>query len=239
MEQPVTVAIVEDHPVVTEGVASWIRSDPGNRLRLVQTARDLPALRAGPPQAEVVILDLELADELVTSQIPELVAAGYRVVAFSGHSDPGIVMETLDNGAHAYVSKEEGRDHLVEAVLAAAADRPYVTRSQARAMLADSDPARPALSEQERQALLLWFQGMSKASVGRRMSISENTVRQYISRARAKYAASGRTAPSKDALLARAVEDGVIKLSEIMPYQSFARSAAEDTSLDAPGRYST
>ena len=140
-------------------------------------------------------------------------------MAFSGHSDPAIVMETLDNGAHAYVSKEEGRDHLVEAVLAAAADRPYVTRSQARAMLADQRPARPALSQQEQQALLLWFQGMSKASVGRRMSISENTVRQYINRARAKYAATGRTAPSKDALLARAIEDGVIKPGEIMSVQ--------------------
>ena len=43
MEQPVTVAIIEDHPVVTEGVASWIRSDPGQRVRLVQTARDLTA----------------------------------------------------------------------------------------------------------------------------------------------------------------------------------------------------
>jgi DNA-binding NarL/FixJ family response regulator len=158
------------------------------------------------------------------------------VVAFSGHSDPAIVMETLDNGAHAYVSKEEGRDHLVEAVVAAAADRPYVTRSQARAMLADQRPARPALSEQESQALLLWFQGMSKASVGRRMSISENTVRQYISRARAKYAAAGRTAPSKDALLARAIEDGVIKPGEIMPYKSFARAAADHPSLGAPGR---
>jgi DNA-binding NarL/FixJ family response regulator len=180
-------------------------------------------------------LDLELSGELVTAQIPLLVAAGNRVVAFSGHSDPVIVMETLDNGAHAYVSKEEGRDHLVEAVLAAAADRPYVTRSQARAMLADQRQARPVLSEQERQALLLWFQGMSKASVGRRMSISENTVRQYISRARAKYAATGRTAPSKDALLARAIEDGVIKPAEILPYQSFAR-AADPRHLGTPGR---
>jgi two-component system, NarL family, nitrate/nitrite response regulator NarL len=235
MEQLVTVAIIEDHPVVTEGVTSWIRSDPGQRVRLVQTARDLAGLPAMTP-ADVVILDLELSGELVTTQIPELVAAGYRVVAFSGHSDPAIVMETLDNGAHAYVSKEEGRDHLVEAVLAAAADRPYVTRSQARAILADQRPARPALSEQERQALLLWFQGMSKASVGRRMAISENTVRQYISRARAKYAATGRTAPSKDALLARAIEDGVIKPSEITPYQSLARAAADRPSLGAPGR---
>ncbi len=235
MEQPVTVAIIEDHPVVTEGVASWIRSDPGQRVRLVQTARDLTGLRA-VPLPDVVILDLELSGELVTTRIPELVAAGYRVVAFSGHSDPAIVMETLDNGAHAFVSKDEGRDHLVEAVLAAAADRPYMTRSQARAMLADQHPARPALSEQERQALLLWFQGMSKASVGRRMGISENTVRQYISRARAKYAATGRTAPSKDALLARAIEDGVIKPGEIMPYKSFARTETERPSLGAPGR---
>ncbi len=234
MDQQVTVVIIEDHPVVTEGVASWIRADPGQRVRLVHTARDLTGLRT-MPQADVVILDLELSGELVTTEINGLVAAGYRVVAFSGHSDPEIVMETLDNGAHAYVSKEEGRAHLVDAVLAAAADRPHVTRSQARAMLADQRPARPALSEQERQALLLWFQGMSKESVGRRMSISENTVRQYISRARAKYAATGRPAPSKDALLARAIEDGVIKAGEITPYRSFAR-AAGTPGLGAPGR---
>ena len=237
MEHQVTVAIIEDHPVVTEGVASWIRSDPGQRVRLVQTARDLNEFGVVPrPSADVVILDLELNGELVTTQIPGLVAAGNRVVAFSGHTDPLIVMETLDNGAHAYVSKDEGREHLVEAVLAAAADRPYVTRSQARAILADQRPARPELSQQERQALLLWFQGMSKASVGRRMSISENTVRQYISRARAKYAATGRTAPSKDALLARAIEDGVIKPGEILPYQSFARAAADSPRLGAPGQ---
>ena len=234
MEQPVRVAIIEDHPVVTEGVASWIQSDPARRVRLVQTARDLSGLPA-VPSADVVILDLELSGELVTTQIPGLVAAGHRVVAFSGHSDPAIVMETLDSGAHAYISKEEGRDHLVEAVLAAAADRAYVTRSQARAMLADQRPARPGLSQQEQQALLLWFQGMSKASVARRMSITENTVRQYISRARAKYAATGRTAPSKDALLARAIEDGVIKPADVMPYQSFARAATDRPNLGAPG----
>lgn len=241
MEHPVTVALIEDHPVVTEGVASWLQSDPGERVLLVRTARGLDGLRPGPgaaprPRPDVVILDLELSGELVTGQVPGLVAAGYRVVAFSGHTDPAIVMETLDNGAHAYVSKEEGREHLVEAVLAAAADRPYVTRSQARAMLADQRPARPELSQQERQALLLWFQGMSKASVGLRMAISENTVRQYISRARAKYAASGRSAPSKDALLARAIEDGVITLGEISPYTSLARAAADGPSLGAPGR---
>ena len=65
-------------------------------------------------------------------------AAGYRVLAISGHSDPAIVMETLDDGRHAYVPKEDSRDHLAEAVLAAADNRPYVTRSQAKALISSS-----------------------------------------------------------------------------------------------------
>jgi two-component system nitrate/nitrite response regulator NarL len=66
------------------------------------------------------------------------------------------------------------------------------------------------------------------------MSISENTVRQYVSRARAKYAPTGPTAPSKDALLARAIEDGVIKPGDVMPYESFARAATDHPSLGSP-----
>jgi two-component system, NarL family, nitrate/nitrite response regulator NarL len=58
------------------------------------------------------------------------------------------------------------------------------------------------------------------------MSISENTVRQNISRARAKYVAAGRTAPSKDALLARAIEDQIITPAEVTVYTSRARQAA-------------
>lgn len=42
-------------------------------------------------------------------------------------------------------------------------------------------------------------------------------------------------AVGKDALLARAIEDGVIKPGEISPYKSFARAAADRPSLGAPG----
>ena len=67
MEQQVTVAIIEDHPVVTEGVASWIRSDPGQRVLLVHTARDLTGLDGeSRPSADVVILDLENRSSLAS-----------------------------------------------------------------------------------------------------------------------------------------------------------------------------
>ena len=224
MERQVTIAIVEDHPVVVEGVTSWVAADPARRIRITQVSPALIGL--GEPWPDVIVLDLELGGRMVTGEIRGLVNAGRRIVVFSAHVDPGVVLTVLEAGAYAYVTKDEGRDHLVETIIAAAADRPHVTRSQAQAMLADERPGRPALSAQERQALLLWFQGMSKASVGRRMAITENTVRQYIDRARMKYAATGRPAPTKDALLARAIEDGLIRPSEVTVYTSWA----------APGR---
>ena len=219
MERQVTIAIVEDHPVVVEGVTSWVNGDPARRIRIVQVTSDLADLSPG---CDVIVLDLELGGQMITGKIPGLVAGGRRIVVFSAHVDPGIILAVLEAGAYAYVTKDEGRDHLVQTIIAAAADRPHVTRSQAQAMLADTRPGRPALSAQERQALLLWFQGMSKASVGRRMAITENTVRQYIDRARMKYAATGRPAPTKDALLARAIEDGLVHPSEVAVYTSWA-----------------
>ena len=223
VEHAVTVTIVEDHPVVIEGVTSWLNADPRRHVQVTQVARDAASLEsAARRRTDVVILDLELGGRMITDEIPGLAAAGQRIVVFSAHADPAVILAVLDAGAYAYVTKDEGRDHLLDAVLAVAEDRPYVTRSQAKAMLADRRSGRPALSAQERQALLLWFQGMSKASVARRMSISENTVRQYINRARMKYATAGRAAPSKDALLARAIEDGIIRPKEVALYTSYA-----------------
>jgi two-component system nitrate/nitrite response regulator NarL len=231
MEPAVTVAIVEDHPVVIEGVTAWLTADPRHPVQVTQVARDVAGLDPAV-RADVVILDLELGGRMVTAEIPGLAAAGQRVVVFSAHADPAVILAVLDAGACAYVTKDEGRSHLLDAVLAAAQDRPHFTRSQAKAILADRRAGRPALSAQERQALLLWFQGMSKASVARRMWITENTVRQYINRARMKYATAGRTAPTKDALLARAIEDGIIQPNEVALYTSYAAGQPPDRAAE-------
>jgi two-component system, NarL family, nitrate/nitrite response regulator NarL len=178
--------------------------------------------RDADPRAEVVILDLELM-EMIIDEVPGLAVVGQPLAGFPGRPDPTVILAAPDAGACACATRNQGRgDRLAGTVLTVAEDRSYVTRSRPKAMLADRRSGRPALSAQERQALLLWFQGMSKASVARRMSITENTVRQYISRIRMKYATAGRPAPSKDALLARAIEDGVIRPGEVALYTSCA-----------------
>jgi two-component system nitrate/nitrite response regulator NarL len=174
------------------------------------------------PRTDAVILHLELGGKMITDETSELPVAGQPIVVLPAHTDPAVVLAVLDAGACAFAAKDGASDHPAGAVLAVAEDRSDVTRSQAKAMPVDRDPGRPTLSTKERQALRLWFQGMSKASVARRMSITENTVRQYINRARMKYATAGRPAPSKDALLARAIEDGIIRTSEVALYSSYA-----------------
>ena len=72
----------------------------------------------------------------------------------------------------------------------------------------DDAADRPALSHQERRALQLYATGMPMKSVARKMTISDETVKQYLGRVREKYARAGRAAPTKLELYHRAVEDG-------------------------------
>lgn len=224
MAQPIRVAVVDDHPVVIEGVRSWIARAPETPIEVVLATDSIDELTApGAPPYDVALVDLNLHGRLVTDRIAELSAVGRRVVVYSQYADSDTVLSVLDAGAYDFVAKNEGSDHCVKMIVAAAADRPYVTPSLAGAMVTDTRPGRPSLSEQERSALLLWFQSMSKASVALRLGISENTVRQYIDRARVKYAKVGRPAPTKAMLLARAIEDGIVAPEEIGEYLSRAR----------------
>jgi two-component system nitrate/nitrite response regulator NarL len=218
LARQVTVAIVEDHEVVIDGVRSWIDRDPTRRVRVVATGDSIEdVLAAATEQIDVILLDLELHKVMVIDRAARLSDAGHRVVIFSAHTGPAVVTAALAAGACAYLSKDETREHCVETIVSVATDRPYVTRSLAGAMLTD-----PQLSGREREALLLWFQGMDMGSVAHRMDITEHTVKQYIDRARVKYARVGRPVPSRFALLARAIEDGLIRPEEVGDYHSSA-----------------
>ncbi|HZB49545.1 MAG TPA: response regulator transcription factor [Mycobacteriales bacterium] len=220
-----TVALVDDHPVVHEGMRSWLDQDPGHRVELVAAADTVAGLLAGPGRdADVVLLDLNLDGRMAVDEVGRLAGLGHRVVVYSEHSDDATVLAVLEQGAYAFLAKREAREHCVATILAAAEDRPYVPPLAAGTMAADERPDRPVLSEQERTALLLWFQSMSKAAVAARMGIAESTVRQYIQRARIKYANSGRPAPTRTQLLARAIQDGLIRADEVTQYASRASS---------------
>ena len=213
--RPVTVAVVDDHQVVLEGVRSWIALDPRHRLLLVAAGQWVDSVLSGPGgDADVLVLDLMVFGQSVVDRVGSL-AEGRRVIVFSADTTDETIRAVLDAGASAYLTKHEGPEHFLNTVVSVAADRPYVTPSLAGAFLGDRGPARPGLSHQERRALQLWFQQPKKQSVAREMGISIETVDQYINRARVKYAAAGRPAPNKAAMVARAIEDGLVRPEDV------------------------
>ncbi|WP_165956128.1 response regulator transcription factor [Streptomyces hainanensis] len=214
VDETVNVAVIEDHPVVIEGIVSWLEAEP--RIRVTYTGDTTDGLIGGAGrEVDAVLLDLELHGHVALGDIPRLIGVGCRVVVYSQHTEHRVVRQALRLGASDFVAKHESKQHLVKAVLAAADDEVYVTPTAAAALVSDRDEGRPRLSERERTALLLWFQSMSKSAVARHMNVSPHTVDMFIRRARLKYAGVGRAAPTKADLLARAIEDGMVSPGEL------------------------
>lgn len=73
----------------------------------------------------------------------------------------------------------------------------------------------PRLSPREREVLVRWLACDSKAELGTQLYLSVSTINTHLARIRDKYAAVGRPAPTKTALLARALQDELITLDAL------------------------
>jgi DNA-binding NarL/FixJ family response regulator len=129
--------------------------------------------------------------------------------------DREVVLACLDIGAFTYLTKAEGEDHLVAAIEAAAANKPYTPPALSGALGTDTRANRPRLAPREVDVLLQWFHCESKEMVARKLNLSVRTVNSYLDRVRIKYANVGRGAPTKAALVARAIQDGLVEVDEL------------------------
>ena len=111
-----------------------------------------------------------------------LTDAGYRVIIYSMRSDAATILDCLDNGAVTYLTKSEGRQHLVPSIEAAVTDHPYVSPSMAGAMSADTRASRPKLTEREREVLIQWFRTESKTFAAKALYITASTLATHLGR---------------------------------------------------------
>ncbi|MFE2033251.1 DNA-binding response regulator [Streptomyces scopuliridis] len=216
--EPVSVALIDDHPVVLAGIESWYAASE-RPITVTAKGPDLPVAMSGPGRAaDVVVLDLQLSHSHGVPAYPELkqlVAQERQVIIYTMQESQETALTCLDLGAFTYLTKAEGERHLMAATLAAADCRPYTPPALAGAFGSDARKGRPALTPREVEVLLEWFQSESKAMVGESLGISVRTVNTYLERVRIKYANAGRPATTKANLVARAIQDGLTSLDEL------------------------
>ncbi|GAB2915845.1 response regulator [Streptomyces mayteni] len=215
-DEQLSAVIVDDHPAVRAGVAHWLSSGTPP-IRVAAAGDDVRVAWLGEgAEADVVILDLHLGGPTpALSDLRRLTQTGRRVVVYSMRLDDDIALRCLESGALSYLTKAEGAEHLLRATRAAAAGRAYTPPTLAGALAGDRSAHRPALSARETEVLVEWFQSESKDFVAQRLGISLSTVNSHLERIRIKYALSGREAPTKAALVARAVQDGLVHLDDL------------------------
>jgi DNA-binding NarL/FixJ family response regulator len=144
-----------------------------------------------------------------------LCSAGHRVIVYTHLVSDEIILTSLDCGAIGYVAKSESGRHLCQAIRSARSDAPYIAPRMAQALVNDTTVGRPRLSQREREVLVAWCQTESKEEVAKRLFVQPSTVSTHLQRARAKYAAVGRPASTKAALIARAIQDGFLGLDDL------------------------
>jgi len=180
----IRVAIIDNDKLVPAGLRALL-ADTGD-IQLVHTATTVSEHLAAEPDADVALLDLRLEDGTeAAANVAKLRRHGIRVLVFSVHGDRRHVRATVRAGASGYLVKDDDADKLADAIRSVHSGQPALT-AELMSIINDNPPE---LSPQEARTLYLYGTGSTLAATARRMNVTIPTVRSYLTRIRAKWAA--------------------------------------------------
>ncbi len=180
---PVRLIIVDDHPVVRDGIRGMLAGDPD--LDVVGEASDgaegLALVASLKP--DVVLMDLRMPGLGGAAAIRTLAEQGSdtRVLVLTTYDTDSDVVPALEAGATGYLLKDSPREELVRAIHAAARGESVLAPSVATRLVGQlRAPAQDALSDRELEVLTLIAQGETNRGAAARLFISEATVKTHL-----------------------------------------------------------
>ncbi|WP_199429912.1 response regulator [Qaidamihabitans albus] len=190
-----TVMVVDDHPVVRDGVTLLLRSDQS--LRIVGSAESGRAAieRAAQWRPDIVLLDLRLPDMLAPEVITGLRQAHptARIVVFTAHGDHQGVVAALEAGASGCLLKDVAGTDLVSALRRVLrGERVVDPRILPDAGQRSDALARSGLTRREYEVLRLAAQGRTNPEIAEATGLTRNTVKTYLQSALHKLGARNR-----------------------------------------------
>ncbi|MFC8297626.1 response regulator [Micromonospora orduensis] len=197
MSGPLRLLIVDDHPVVRDGLRGMFTGDPD--FEVVGEARDgAEALAlAAHSRPDVVLMDLRMPGMDGVTAIGRLVGSGSqaKVLVLTTYDTDADVLPAIEAGATGYLLKDAPREELVRAVRAAARGEAVLSPSVAgRLMGRLRAPAEEPLSHRELEVLAMVAKGTSNREAAARLFISEATVKTHLLHVYAKLGVNDRAA---------------------------------------------
>jgi DNA-binding NarL/FixJ family response regulator len=196
---PIRVFIVDDHPVVREGLRMTMERSEKDMVVVGEASDGMALLKAAATiPADVYILDITMPNMNGIEAARELLkrCPTAKVIMLSLHDTKAMVEEALAAGARGYLTKEMATRNVVEAVIEVHAGRYYLCPKVAHFIVEagrkagkgrrkpGSAPA--ALTGREKRVLQLIAEGHSNKEIAAMLELSVNTIHVHRNNLMAK-----------------------------------------------------
>ncbi|WP_370401290.1 response regulator transcription factor [Sulfitobacter sp. JB4-11] len=208
MTTPAKVLIVDDHPMVAEGIQSILESY--DDICVIGTLTNGKAVidQLDALDPDVILMDLNMPEmgglsttEIVLERRPDT-----RIVILSMHDNPEYISSALSHGAMGYLLKDVPTDEIKQAIDVVMGGERYLCTGAQGSIKPKDHPAREALTEREQTILLQLAQGHSNKDVAIALDISVRTVETHRKNIKRKLGIS-----STAGLTRYALEHGVLQ----------------------------
>jgi two-component system nitrate/nitrite response regulator NarL len=182
---PIRVLLVDDHPLVRDGISSRLQEEPhievvgqaGNGREAIAQAHELCP--------DVVLLDITMpimdgleATRRFKAELPEV-----RVLILSMHDDQEYIVKLMHDGANGYVLKDVSSDELIKAIEAVHQGSTYFSAGASQSLFNNfhGRPGghEPVLTRREETVLRLIADGQCNKEIARSLNISVRTVETH------------------------------------------------------------
>jgi DNA-binding NarL/FixJ family response regulator len=189
----IRILAVDDHPMLREGIAALIASQPDMKLVAEASTGREALMQFQKHRPDVTLMDLQMPDMggiegmvAICSEFPEA-----RIIILTTYKGDVQVLRALKAGARAFLLKSLLRKELLDTIRAVHAGQKRIPPEVA-AELADH-AVDDALTSREIDVLRLIATGNANKLIADRLSISEETVKGHVKNILSKLGASDRT----------------------------------------------
>jgi DNA-binding NarL/FixJ family response regulator len=193
----ITILLVDDHPVVREGLRGMLEAEPDLTVVGEAGSGDEAVALTRVKQPDVILMDLRMpgldgvgATRKILAESPK-----QRVVVLTTYETDADILRAVEAGASGYLLKDASRAELAGAIRAASRGETVLAPSIAGKLVNRvRNPVQQSLSAREIEVLGLVAKGGTNGEIGRALHISEATVKTHLLRVFNKLGVSDRTA---------------------------------------------
>jgi DNA-binding NarL/FixJ family response regulator len=193
--KPISVLIVDDHPVVRRGLRALLEVQEGIEVAGEAGDGDTALALAAEHTPDVILLDLKLpgVDGIAVLGALKARDSTARVLVLTSATEPALASLALRSGAAGLLYKDVDPDALVRAIRSVHDGHLLLAAEAAVTLMPASGSGLDALTSREREVLTELTHGRSNREVARALRISEKTVKAHVSSVLAKLGVQDRT----------------------------------------------